>query len=378
MKYGLIYYHNTENVGDDILSYAAKQFLPRVDYFIDREAMNLFIPNEKEYVAAILNGWYLYHTYEFPPSPYFLPLFTGTHFTKDQWIFSDYSYLDGPVTDYLKSHGPIGCRDSHTREILTQRGIDCYFSGCLTLTLKPFSDVSPTHAIVLTDVSDSVADYVRSLFPDREIIRITHMLTPEEIGGAWPDREARVESYLKIYQAADLVITPRLHCALPSLALGTPVVLIENFDEDFNIRLSDYTGYTVCCVEEDLLSGKTDEIMLHSVSGKDMATAAADSGIPHSATIPGQELTSMAAGLTETCRDFIRLVSVHEPDLSLLPEPSQYQKLYLDRTEYMRRAIPQLLGICLNLQKQHLHDLDVMNQVLATAQKIYDMTPGTP
>lgn len=86
----------------------------------------------------------------------------------------------------------------------------------------------------------------------------------------------------------------------------------------------------------------------------------------------------MAAGLTETCRDFIRLVSVHEPDLSLLPEPSQYQKLYLDRTEYMRRAIPQLLGICLNLQKQHLHDLDVMNQVLATAQKIYDMTPGTP
>ena len=37
MKYGLIYYKNTHNLGDDILSYVGKKFLPKVDYYIDRE-----------------------------------------------------------------------------------------------------------------------------------------------------------------------------------------------------------------------------------------------------------------------------------------------------------------------------------------------------
>ena len=47
MKYGVIYYNNTHNLGDDILSYAGKQFLPQVDYYIDREHLDVFIPNEK-------------------------------------------------------------------------------------------------------------------------------------------------------------------------------------------------------------------------------------------------------------------------------------------------------------------------------------------
>ena len=56
MKYGVIYYNNTHNLGDDILSYAGKQFLPQVDYYIDREHLDVFIPNEKEYVATIAKG----------------------------------------------------------------------------------------------------------------------------------------------------------------------------------------------------------------------------------------------------------------------------------------------------------------------------------
>lgn len=80
MKYGVIYYNNTHNLGDDILSYAGKQFLPQVDYYIDREHLDVFIPNEKEYVATIANGWFLHNCYTFQPSPYIHPLFIGTHF----------------------------------------------------------------------------------------------------------------------------------------------------------------------------------------------------------------------------------------------------------------------------------------------------------
>lgn len=111
MKYGLVYFKGTGNLGDDILSYAGKRFLPRVDYYIDRENMDLFMPGEKEYVAAILNGWYIHFSYTFPPSPYLLPLFVGTHFNRDTTVFGDYSYLDGYAADYLKAFQPIGCRD---------------------------------------------------------------------------------------------------------------------------------------------------------------------------------------------------------------------------------------------------------------------------
>ena len=46
MKYGLMYFKDTDNIGDDIQTYVAKRFLPHIDYYIDREKLNCFIPNE--------------------------------------------------------------------------------------------------------------------------------------------------------------------------------------------------------------------------------------------------------------------------------------------------------------------------------------------
>src|SRR5690606_35429742 len=39
---------------------------------------------------------------------------------------------------YLKKHEPIGCRDQFTADTLKAKGIDAYFSGCLTLTLDTY------------------------------------------------------------------------------------------------------------------------------------------------------------------------------------------------------------------------------------------------
>ena len=39
---------------------------------------------------------------------------------------------------YLKKHAPIGCRDKFTVQILNEKGIDAYFTGCLTLTLDNY------------------------------------------------------------------------------------------------------------------------------------------------------------------------------------------------------------------------------------------------
>lgn len=354
MKYGLIYFQNTCNIGDDILSYAGKQFLPQVDYYIDRENTDLFVPETKEYVAAIFNGWFLHHTYAFPPSPYLIPYFIGTHFNRDYKLFGDYSYLDGNVIDYLKSNSKIGCRDTQTMKILSQKGIDSYFSGCLTLTLKQFKNVQPDDCIILTDVSENIAKYIMKQLPKKHIIRKTHKLSQQEMGMDWEEREKRVEKYLKCYQAASLVVTTRLHCALPCIALGTPVILIGKFDVDYNDRIKDYKLYCNCYSESDVLDGKVD----HIINGH----------------VEKPNIKMLSDKMTENCINFVNSLSDEKYNVEALPELLQYKKLYIERAYHMRKVINQLLDIRNSFKIQHLQDMETMQNVINAAKRILDAT----
>lgn len=351
MKYGLIFYKNTDNLGDDILSYAGKRFLPGVDYYIDRENMDRFLPEEKEYVAALLNGWYIHYSYTFPPSPYLMPLFTGTHFNIDTMIYGDYSYLDDYAVNYLKRHEPIGCRDMRTMETLQKKGVESYFSGCLTLTLQKYPDAAPNHEVILTDVSEEVAQYVRRLLGDRKIVSVTHKFTEEEFGWEdWRKREKRVELYLRRYQGADLVVTKRLHCALPCIALGTPVILAVDRDDDYYDRIDCFAEYCACYGKEEILSGKADEALRNPAQNR--------------------KPEELIAQMQTTVRQFVEHAGTAAFDLSRLPEPSAYQELYIDRSGGMERAIKYLLQEKYDLIQQHQKDLETMEQVMALARKI--------
>ena len=79
MKYGLIVFFNTDNIGDDIQSYAMEKFLPRIDYLIDREHLDGFYTTTGEKVAAILGGWYLHTPINWPPSPFLKLLPVSIH-----------------------------------------------------------------------------------------------------------------------------------------------------------------------------------------------------------------------------------------------------------------------------------------------------------
>lgn len=54
MKYGLFKYE-TENIGDEIQSIAARRFLPSVDTYIDRDRLGEYCPDEE--TKIITNGW---------------------------------------------------------------------------------------------------------------------------------------------------------------------------------------------------------------------------------------------------------------------------------------------------------------------------------
>ena len=351
MKYGLIYYKDTDNLGDDILSYAGKRFLPRVDYYIDRENMDTFLPEEKEYVAAILNGWYIHYSYTFPPSPYLLPLFVGTHFNRDTLVFDDYSYLDDYAVNYLKRNAPVGCRDMRTMDVLKQKGVESYFSGCLTLTLQKYPDVEPNHEVILTDISEEIMQYVKQLPGDRKVVSKTHKFTAEEFGWEdWQRREERLESYLREYQGADLVVTRRLHCALPCIALGTPVVLVVDQNDDYHDRFESFTKYCACYSKEEILSGQADEALLRPVGN--------------------QRPEELIHQMQETVRQFVEHTKKDGIDDSYLPELSSYKDMYIDRSNSMSRAIRILIQRQYDLVLQHKKDMETMEQVMALAKKI--------
>ncbi len=260
MKYGIMYYKATDNLGDDIQTYAAIKYIPHIDYYVDRESLSCFVPNKKEPVAMIMNGWYIHNKIAWPPSPFIVPLLISMHFKNLELTDVGDSYLKGLGGEFLKKNGPVGARDLETEKRLKKNGIPAYFSGCLTLTLDRFDDVKKKDKICLVDVSDEVVNKVKEN-TDYEIEILTHCLNSKETEKRpFKARMNDVEEILKKYQEAHLVITTRLHAALPCVALGTPVIVLHknNYDED---RLKTFFDYFQNYEEKEFLEKKIKDIL---------------------------------------------------------------------------------------------------------------------
>jgi len=254
--------YETLNFGDEIQSIAAKQFLPRIDRYVDRDHLDKLRSDRK--IKLIMNGWFMHKPKNWPPSPDIRPLFVSFH-------ISDHcakELTSSKSIEYFKKHEPIGCRDYYTLNLLRENGIDAYFSGCLTLTLgmdrkeipeksdeillvdldKSIIQNMPAQALDKVIVLDHVAiksDFIRAIY---RFIRdgdsfFAKMLKKGRIGLFFLNIGSNIltnnsikldnaEKLLDRYARAKLVLTSRLHCALPCLALGTPVVFIHrNLDD---------------------------------------------------------------------------------------------------------------------------------------------------
>ncbi|MDR2795886.1 MAG: polysaccharide pyruvyl transferase family protein [Spirochaetaceae bacterium] len=262
------------NVGDYIQSIAASTFLEKVDYYLEREGLDNY--NMPEPIRIILNGWFMHSPDNWPPSDVLMPLFISFHITR--YEYAALRMLSPAGIKYLKNHEPIGCRDYGTAKLLGKYGINAYFSGCLTLTLgRKYGTNVKTGNIYFVDVpvigcreekikyllkcipkiakhfSSVLRIYRKNKKSRRNIIYsfaraclfyclysgifekdvlikaeyIKHSIDRETLES---DRECfeYAESLLKKYASAKLVVTSRLHCALPCLGMGTPVIFINS------------------------------------------------------------------------------------------------------------------------------------------------------
>lgn len=276
MKHALLVYkdfNNHINIGDYVQSLAAEQFLPKVDTYINRENLNEY---DGPKTKLIMNGWFLHEPQNWPPADCIDPLFISFHLNSKA-----YEILDNPrAIEYFKRHVPIGCRDKLTADHLQKKGVEAYFSSCLTTTLgesynydgerKGIYFVDPYftfkndilsafkyfiilllnfrkikiisqklyRSLTFKNLLKTASFYLqyRKKFESSLLVNaeyVTHSIHRDKL----PSEEERFKhaKYLiNKYAKAKLVITTRIHCALPSIGLGTPVIYIDDLNKSKN------------------------------------------------------------------------------------------------------------------------------------------------
>jgi hypothetical protein len=222
MKYASFIYTTSSNLGDQIQSLAMEQFLPSIDAKFDRDYLSEVTNKEKH--LLIMQGWFSHFPDKcFPPSDTITPVFFGFHITD--WNESIEYFLKPLSVDYLKQHEPIGCRDKKTMEMLIEKGVDAFHSKCLTLTFPKRLKEPKQGKVFVVDVEKEILPEIIS----RNAVYISHIVNPiwgEEI------KSLMAIKLLNLYREnASLVITKRLHCALPCIAMGIPVIFFGDAND---------------------------------------------------------------------------------------------------------------------------------------------------
>lgn len=247
------------NLGDYIQSLAAQQYFPKNEKFVDRDALSSEQSNEE--IKIIGNGWYYLSDDRHIPANNMDILLTAFHINN-----TDCGDEFPGVINYLKNYSksrPIGCRDFGTVDFLNERHIDCYFSSCLTTTIRRRDFVSSEEriGIVFSDfdleklshpklfpikksfIQRKAASKITNIikrYPGEKISFVTHACS---LSIPHAERFELAKELLRTYAKAKLVITSRIHAALPCLAMGTPVILVCSYDERRFKGLSDLLNH---------------------------------------------------------------------------------------------------------------------------------------
>lgn len=282
MKHVIFTYNDlpSVNIGDYIQSIAALQYAKSEVVYVNRDELSLY---NGEDACVIMNGWYTYKPSTCLPNNLVTPLFVSFHLNAD----AEDTFFTSDNIAVLQKYAPIGCRDVHTMEVLQSKGIDAYFSGCLTTTLgfaPAYKDTPQNNDIFVVDpfsylpngknifellkttfqfmryfksVKRLIAKYkqdnpftidfskigvgrillvtktyvfLRKIFED-DLIWKARYITQWYMNKEYPTDELRFKrahELLNMYAGAKYVITSRIHCAFPCLGLQTPVVYVKN------------------------------------------------------------------------------------------------------------------------------------------------------
>jgi len=216
MKVGLLGF-TTTNLGDDLQAIATSLALPHVDRLIDRETLadaTFEAPH-----AVIMQSWFTRQWFR-APSASIDPIYFGFCVGKPQM-------KRGLWPRHLRAHAPIGARDRETMNRLAGMGVESFWSGCLTLRIG--SHLEPVRneereGVYFVDLHPDAERFVPEALRERAI-RISNEVPPALMADPLA-RMARVAALNDRLRRAELVVTRRLHTALPCVGFHTPVALV--------------------------------------------------------------------------------------------------------------------------------------------------------
>lgn len=226
------YYYQIEgdrrdNIGDVLQGMVAKEFLPKDSLVANREALNDLAGPQKGLLIA--NGWYMHSFEKFPPPDNITPIYISVHIRYPKMLAIP------TVREHFKKHAPIGCRDTRTLKLFLSWGIPAYYSSCLTTTCKqraPINNSGDGEVLLVDNMHHPVPDAVKEKlegFLGKPLTRISH--DPPNTSGTLEQynevAEKHMNSLLERYCKAALVITTKIHCALPCIGMGANVMLIH-------------------------------------------------------------------------------------------------------------------------------------------------------
>ena len=217
------------NIGDYIQSLAALQYLPKncKPYFVDRDLVRYYYGPK---IKLIMNGWNLLLQGNKCISKQITPIIISYHLSNNEKLPNAY-------IENLKQYSPIGCRDKKTEDQFMKYGIKAYFSSCLTTTLDidyAVNENERTNEIIFID-------YILGNYPKADdflfSLKAYNLSNAICVSHNFPTNLTHIERFqyakklLNKYSRAKLIITTRIHGALPCLALNTSVILInKNYD----------------------------------------------------------------------------------------------------------------------------------------------------
>ena len=270
MEIGVLGFSESRNIGDYIQTKAVIDILNKQNIkILEREKLNNY---NGPPIKTIINGWFMENPKNWPPNNSITPLFISFHINPS--IVK--TFINHQSIEYFKKHEPIGCRDYYTRDLLVKNGINAYFSSCVTLgierkkylkrqtpggvivigafdRLKPYLDYKSPLKFLLSlikyplrilNYKIKLQKFNRHLYKQKFEIKRYSQITKNLIN-SHSEGIALAEEMLNKIAESDIIITSRIHAALPALAMGLKVIFIDEGLDHTNhkMRLSGLKNY---------------------------------------------------------------------------------------------------------------------------------------
>ncbi len=280
MKHAIIAYPHSNNLGDWIQSLVIPMLFEGSFAEVDRESLHNY---RGERLRLVCNGWFMENPDNWPPSDDIAPLFISFHINPQ----AQKKLAGARSIAYLKKHEPIGCRDIYTQRLLEGHGVQCYFSGCLTLCYrrKMFPDLPDRrHGVLVAGALDRLKPalhpgtpllarliqlvkyplrYLKYKAANRRlerklgelgapVRRISQIAEMTDVRNG--DTRKLALELIRQIASAELVVTSRIHTAMPATALQTPVLFLTDGLNHINhrSRIEGLDKYFPSCTTRDL------------------------------------------------------------------------------------------------------------------------------